>query len=53
MAAGGTSSGKTNLTLPVNLNGSYFIIACADYSNLAVESNETNNCNVSGAISVH
>jgi len=51
--AGATSGPvNTNVTLPLNLNGQYFVIACADDTNAVVESNETNNCLASGAIQV-
>jgi hypothetical protein len=42
----GASSGPvtTTITLPTNLNGTYYLIACANYSNAVVETNSTNNC---------
>src|SRR5208283_4192022 len=48
----GASSGPvtTPVTLPFNLSGSYYIIACADYLNQVVESNEANNCLAAGPI---
>lgn len=53
LTAGATSGPvNTNVTLPMNLNGQYFVIACADDTNAVVESNETNNCLASGAIQV-
>ena len=44
-AVGGNSSnsGTASLTLPVNLNGQYWVIACADYYN-AVAEDKSNNC---------
>ncbi len=53
--AAGASSGpvNTNLTLPTNLNGNYYIMACANYNNTVVESNITNNCTATGPIAVH
>ena len=34
----------TTLTLPTNLVGTYYLIACANYNGGIVESNTTNNC---------
>ncbi len=49
----GTSSGpvSTTLTLPTNLTGTYYVIACADYNNAVTESN-TNNCTASAPFTV-
>ena len=51
----GSSSGPVNttLTLPGNLNGNYYIMACANYNNQIVESNTANNCTAAGPIAVH
>ena len=44
LAAGGSSAGATSVTIPAGTaNGNYFIVAKADDTNLALESNETNN----------
>ena len=47
----GASSGPvtTTLTLPTSLNGTYYVIACANYNGRIVESNTTNNCTASAA----
>ena len=44
--AAGASSGPvtTNLTLPTNLSGTYYVMACANYNNAVTESNTANNC---------
>jgi hypothetical protein len=44
--AAGSSNGPvtTTITLPTNLNGTYYMIACANYSNAVVETNSSNNC---------
>jgi hypothetical protein len=40
------------LTLPGSLNGTYYIVACANGNNLVNESNTTNNCAASAAFTV-
>ena len=52
--AAGSSSGPvtTSLTLPGNLSGNYYLIACADGGNSVLENNETNNC-LASAFAVH
>ena len=42
----------TTLTLPNNLSGTYYVIACANYNNAVVESNTANNCSASGSFTV-
>ncbi len=44
--ASGASNGPvtTTITLPTNLSGTYFLIACADYSDAVVETTFSNNC---------
>ncbi len=42
----------TTLTLPNNLSGTYYVIACANYNNAVVESNMANNCSASGSFTV-
>ncbi|HZP63539.1 MAG TPA: CARDB domain-containing protein [Terriglobales bacterium] len=45
LAAGATSSGTVSLTVPSDMaSGSYYLLACADDTNLVPETNETNNC---------
>jgi hypothetical protein len=50
----GTGSGliPTTLTLPTNISGSYTIQVCADDTLAVFESDETNNCRSSSAMSV-
>ena len=53
LAAGGSSGPvTTTLSLPLNLNGPYYAIACANYSNAVVETNYNNNCTASAAFNV-
>ena len=44
--ASGASNGPvtTAITLPTNLSGTYYLIACANYANTVVETNYSNNC---------
>ena len=43
--AGASSAGGSNVTVPADMPaGSYFILACADDTNVVPETNETNNC---------
>ena len=51
--AGGSSYGPvvTTLTVPVNLSGSYSLMACADDYKAIAETNENNNC-VSAPIAI-
>lgn len=42
----------TTFTLPTGLNGNYFLIACADYSNQVAEANKANNCKASTQFTV-
>jgi len=44
LAAGTASQGTVTVTIPSDLAGLYFILACADDTNLVGESNESNNC---------
>ncbi len=53
----GASSGPvtTNVTLPTNINGNYYVLVCANANGAVVESNTANDCtatvqfNVAGA----
>jgi subtilase family serine protease len=48
LAAGGSSSGTTTVTIPLSLTpGTYYLGACADDLGAVAESNETNNCRAS------
>jgi subtilase family serine protease len=39
------SSGSATVTIATTTTaGSYFLLACADDTNVSIESNETNNC---------
>jgi hypothetical protein len=50
LAPGEMSTGSVTVTVPVDLPpGLYFIAACADDTQLAAESNETNNCLITSA----
>jgi subtilase family serine protease len=45
LTAGGSASGTTTVIVPSNMAvGSYYLLACADDTNLVPETNETNNC---------
>lgn len=51
LAAGGTSTGTKNLTVPATVvHGLYHVIACADFNNTVTESNEANNCRASAGL---
>ena len=53
LTQGAISAGSTSITLPSNINGTYFIVACANASyGSFVESTRANNCLGSAAISV-
>ncbi len=53
LAAGNTSTATTQLTLPANIAGTYYVVACANAGYLAfTESNMANNCAASAAIAV-
>ena len=53
LAAGASSTPvNTTLTLPLNLNGNYYIMACANYNNQDTESNKANDCTSSSALPV-
>jgi CARDB len=48
LAAGETSTGSFTVTIPLSVPaGYYLLLACADDTNLIVETNETNNCKAS------
>src|SRR6266542_3010854 len=47
-----SSSADTKLTLPVNLNGTYYLRACSDGYNVVSEQNEDNNCIATGSFTV-
>src|SRR5579862_2237458 len=45
LAPGATSSGTTTVVVPAStVAGTYFVLACADDTNVVPEINETNNC---------
>jgi cysteine-rich repeat protein len=45
LGGGGTSTGTTAVTIPTAIaSGAYYLIACADATNLVSEVDETNNC---------
>ena len=48
-ATGSTNTGSATLTVPATsvANGNYYLLACADYTNVVSESNENNNCSAS------
>jgi sugar lactone lactonase YvrE len=50
----GASSGPvtTTFTLPTNLSGTYYLMACANYNNGISESNTSNNCTASASFTV-
>ena len=52
--AAGANSGAvtTTLTLPNNLAGNYYVLACANYNQNITESNTANNCTATAAFSV-
>ena len=52
LGANATSAATTTLTLPANLAGTYYVIACANYNNGIVESNTANNCTASLAFAI-
>jgi hypothetical protein len=53
ISQGGTNTGTATLTLPVNINGTYYIVSCANAGYSAfTETNRSNNCAGSAAISV-
>ena len=52
LAAGASDSGSITVTIPTVPTGNYYLKACADYTNLVVEGNETNNCTLGNAISI-
>ena len=47
LAAGQTSSGNTTVTIPSNVAGAFYLLACADDLSAVTETNETNNCRAS------
>jgi subtilase family serine protease len=45
IAAAATSAGSINVSVPADvLTGTYYLLACADDTNLLLETNDTNNC---------
>jgi hypothetical protein len=49
LAAGVDSSGTVNVTIPKSTPpGLYWVLACADDTNVVAESNESQNCKASG-----
>ena len=47
---GGSSTGGASVTIPLDMaTGSYYLLACADDTNLVPETNENNNCAASSA----
>jgi subtilase family serine protease len=54
VAAGGSNTGSRVVTIPTMPSGTYYLLACADDTKLAIESNEANNCRHSAAtITIH
>jgi glucose/arabinose dehydrogenase len=50
LAAGASSPGSVTVTIPsATAAGSYYLLACADDTKAVVETDDTNNCKVSGA----
>jgi len=50
LAAGTTSTGTTSIRVPANTPaGTYFLIACADQTNVVPESSDQNNCRAASA----
>lgn len=50
LAAGATSMGSTTVTVPSQAaSGSFYLLSCADDTNVVLESNESNNCGVASA----
>ena len=50
LASSGSSIGGTNVTIPPDMaTGTYYLLACADDTNLVAETNENNNCAASSA----
>jgi len=43
--AGASSTGTSKVTLPLNIGGTYYVVACANDTGSVVESNYSNNCN--------
>jgi hypothetical protein len=53
LAAGANSGPATlTLTLPQNLNGTYYLMACANYNDAVVETNYNNDCAASSPMQV-
>ncbi len=53
LAAGGSSSATTSMTLPANTTGTNYVLVCANNSNSPiVETNTANNCTASAAFTV-
>jgi hypothetical protein len=52
LAAGASSTATTSMTLPTNIIGTYYVLACANGNNGVVESNTANDCTASGAFVV-
>ena len=52
LAAGAGSTATTSLTLPTNITGTNYVLACANGNNGVVESNTANNCTASAAFTV-
>jgi subtilase family serine protease len=46
LAPGATNTGSKTVTVPTMPTGTYYLLACADDTNVAVESREDNNCSV-------
>jgi subtilase family serine protease len=44
LAAGISSMGTTSVKIPSGIAGAYYLLACADDTNVVAESDETNNC---------
>lgn len=51
-SAAGSGPVSTTVTLPTTAAGVYYFVGCADDGSTIVETNESNNCSVSGAMQV-
>jgi hypothetical protein len=50
LAPGGISTGSTSVTVPSDMaTGNYYLLACANDTNLVAETNTTNNCSAASA----
>ena len=52
LTGAGSGPVTTNVTLPTNINGSYYVLVCANGSNAVVESNTANDCTATAQFNV-